>query len=211
MKPEIFGLETIGCAAATPCRSALQPDLDRDVENDSQVRLEIADGDALHRIEHTGRDLPQPALISARRIRKTVAEYPEAAAERRLNDGTHMVVASGREQQRLGVGPKQLAHARQHEMADDLRPRRSTGLAGHNGAQLRRFKTLGQLLDLRGLSRALAAFKCYELPASGSPIHWCLGHGQSFSALARNMPMTSSLTPSIARRTVEPVAIASAA
>src|SRR4029078_3214408 len=123
MKPEVFGLETIGCAAATPCRSALQPYLDRDVENDSQVRLEIADGDALHRIEHTGRDLPQPALISARRIRKTVAEYPEAAAERRLNDGTHMVVASGREQQRLGGGPQQVSHRPNQQNAADSRPR----------------------------------------------------------------------------------------
>ena len=39
----------------------------------------------------------------------------------------------------------------------------------------------------------------------------CIGHGQSFSALARNMPMTSSLAPSTARRTIEPVPTASAA
>ena len=72
-------------------------------------------------------------------------------------------------------------------------------------------KTLGELLDLRGLSGALAAFKRDELPASGGPLQRCLVHAQSFSALARNMPMTSSLAPSIARRMVEPVPTASAA
>ena len=117
-----------------------------------------------------------------------------------------MVVARGGKQQRLRFRPEQLAHARQHQMADDLGPRRSAGLAGDDGAQLRRIETIGQQLDLRGLSGALAAFERNELSASGRPAHRCFGHGQSFSALARNMPMTSSLAPSIARRMVEPVA-----
>src|SRR4029434_9512804 len=72
-------------------------------------------------------------------------------------------------------------------------------------------KVLGQLLDLRGLAGALAAFKGNELAASGRPLRRCLVHAQSFSALARNMPMTSSLAPSIARRMVEPAPTASAA
>ena len=122
-----------------------------------------------------------------------------------------MIVARGREQQRLGLRPEQLAHARQHQMAHDLGARRAAGLAGDDGAQLCRRKTLGEHLDLRGFSGALAAFKGDELPASGGPLQRCLVHAQSFSALARNMPMTSSLAPSIARRMVEPVPTASAA
>src|SRR6266850_1802263 len=82
-------------------------------------------------------------------------------------------------------------------MPDDFGARRSARLARDDGAQLRRGKTLGELLDLRGLSGALATLKRYELPASGSAVQRCFGHGQSFSALARNMPMTSSLAPSI--------------
>ena len=84
-------------------------------------------------------------------------------------------------------------------------------LAGNDGAQLCRRKALGKLLDLRRLSGALAALERNELPASGGPLQRCLVHAQSFSALARNIPMTSSLAPSIARRMVEPVPTASAA
>ena len=73
-------------------------------------------------------------------------------------------------------------------------------------------------------SRRSASFLiCVDFPEPSPPsnvmnfprpegrLHRCLGHGQSFSALARNMPMTSSLAPSIARRMVEPVPTASAA
>ena len=77
MELEVFGLEAVGRAAAAPRRRALQADLDGNVEDDGQVRLEIADGDALHRIEHARRDLAQPALIGARRIREAVAQHPE--------------------------------------------------------------------------------------------------------------------------------------
>ena len=211
MEFEVFGLEPVRRAAAATRCGALQADLDGDVENDGQVRLEIADGDPLHGVEHAGRDLPQPALIGAGRIREAVAQHPGALAERGLDHGADMVVAGGREQQRLRIGPEQLAHARQHQMPDDFGARRSAGLAGDDGAQLCRVKTLGELLDLRGFSGALAAFKGDELPASGRSVQRCLSHAQSFSALARNMPMTSSLAPSIARRMVEPVPIASAA
>ena len=99
----------------------------------------------------------------------------------------------------------------QRELLTQFAARRAARLAGDDDAQPRRPKTLGELLDLRGLSGALAAFKRDELPASGGPLQRCLGHAQSFSALARNMPMTSSLAPSIARRMVEPVPTASTA
>jgi hypothetical protein len=49
-----------------------------------------------------------------------------------------------------------VAHSRQDEVPHDLRAPRATRLAGDDGAQLCRGKTLGKLLDLRGLSGALA-------------------------------------------------------
>ena len=55
------------------CRGALHADLHRDIQNDRQVRFEIADGDPLHRIENRGRDLAEAALIGPGRIRKPVA------------------------------------------------------------------------------------------------------------------------------------------
>ena len=211
MELQVFRLEPVRHAAAAASGRALQTDFHGNVQNDGQVRLEIADGDALHGVEHARRDLPQAALIGAGRIREAVAQHPCSLAERGLDDGANVIVAGGSEQQRLRLRSKQLAHSRQHEMPHDFRARRAAGLAGNDGAQLCRRKTLGELLDLRGLSGALAAFKRNELPASGGPLQRCLVHAQSFSALARNIPMTSSLAPSIARRMVEPVPTASAA
>ena len=80
MELQVFGLEPVRRAAAAACGRALQADFDGDVENDGQIRLEIADGDALHGVEHARRDLPEPALIGAGRIREAVAQHPGALA-----------------------------------------------------------------------------------------------------------------------------------
>ena len=68
-----------------------------------------------------------------------------------------------------------------------------------------------QHFDLGGFSGSLTALKGDKSSAPGSSFDRCLGHRQSFSTPARNMPITSSLTPSIARRIVDPVPTASAA
>src|SRR6185437_2774778 len=128
-----------------------------------------------------------------------------------LDDGAHVVVARGCEQQCFRVRPQQLAHAGQQEMANDFSPWRSARLACDDGTQLCSVEALGEHSDLGGLPRSLAALKGDEPSAPGNSFDRCLGHGQSFSSLARNIPMTSSLTPSIARRIVDPVPIASAA
>ncbi len=97
----IFRLEAIRHAAAATGGGALQADLHGDIQNDGQVRLEIADGDALHRVEHIRRDLPQAALVGAGRIREPVAQHPCSLAKRGLDNRTHMIVAGRCEQQRL--------------------------------------------------------------------------------------------------------------
>src|SRR3977135_4549247 len=122
-----------------------------------------------------------------------------------------MVIARGCKQQRFRVGTQQLAHPGQHDMANDFRARRAAGLAGHNGTQFCRAKTFGEQFDLRGFAGSLAALKGDESSAPGSSFDRCLGHGQSFSAPARNIPITSSLAPSIARRIVDPLPTGSAA
>src|SRR5665213_907341 len=123
----------------------------------------------------------------------------------------HMVVARGGKQQSLGLRSQQFAHAGQHQMPDDFSARRAARLAGDNGAQLCGVEPGGERLDLGGLSRSLAALEGDESSALGSSFDRCLSHGQSFSAPARNAPITSSLTPSNARRIVDPLPTASAA
>src|SRR3984885_15301106 len=93
-------------------------------------------------------------------------------------------------------------------MPDDLGARRSPRLARNNGAHLCRAETLGKRLDLGRFTRPLAALKRDESAASGRSFDRCFGHAQSFSAPARNIPITSSLTPSTARRIVDPLPIA---
>ena len=61
------------------------------------------------------------------------------------------------------------------------------------------------------LAGTLAALERNESSAPGGTFDRCFGHGQSFSAPARNTPITSSLAPSMARRTVEPLPTDSAA
>src|SRR3954451_11072031 len=96
-------------------------------------------------------------------------------------------------------------------MADDFGARRSPRLAGDEGALVGAAEPFGERRDLRRLSSPLTAFEGDESPALRMFFGACPAHGQSFSAPARNIPITSSLAPSIARRTVEPVATDSAA
>jgi hypothetical protein len=134
MKFHIFGFEPVRRASAAAGGGALHADLHRDVENNGQVGLEIADGDPLHRIENRWRDLAEPALIHPGRVRKPVAQHPDSLIQGRLNHRTHMIVARGSKQQRFGIGAEQLAHSGQHDMADDFGARRTAWLAGDDGA-----------------------------------------------------------------------------
>src|SRR5216683_5328488 len=96
-------------------------------------------------------------------------------------------------------------------MPDDFSSRRAAGLARDDGPQLCGVQTLREDLDVRGFAGSLATLKGDESSAPRSSFDRCLGHHQSFSAPARNIPMTSSLAPSIARRIVDPWPTGSAA
>src|SRR5258708_39488271 len=115
-----------------------------------------------------------------------------------------MVIARGCKQQRFRFRAQQLAHSGEHEMPDDFSSRRPSRLARDDGAQLYGVQTFGEHFDVRGFAGALATLKSDESSAPGSSFDRCLAHRQSFSAPARNIPMTSSLAPSIARRIVDP-------
>ncbi|GCC49462.1 hypothetical protein chiPu_0033995, partial [Chiloscyllium punctatum] len=155
---------------------ALQSDLDRHIEDEGQIGLEIADRHALHRVDQFGRHLPELALIGARRIEEAVAQHPDALVERRQDHRADVVVARRGKQQRLGLGPEQLAHSGQHEVTDDLRARRAAGLAGHDHAQLGGVEPLSELADLGRFARTFAAFKGDEATAQARPLDCCFRH-----------------------------------
>src|SRR3981081_1385614 len=96
-------------------------------------------------------------------------------------------------------------------MPDDLGSRRSAGFAGDNRAQLCGIEAFRERFDLGGFARSLAALEGDESSAPGHSFDRCFGHRQSFSAPRRNIPITSSLAPSIARRIVDPLPTDSAA
>src|ERR1700687_4857768 len=104
LAPALASISTARRGSAAALLRALHADLFRDVENNGQIGLEIADGYPLHRIQNRRRDLPQAALIGTRRIRKAVTQHPYSLIERRLDDGAAMVVARGCKQQRLRIG-----------------------------------------------------------------------------------------------------------
>src|ERR1700682_6061582 len=96
-------------------------------------------------------------------------------------------------------------------MPDDFGARRSPGLARDDGAQFGGVQAIRKRLDLGGFAGSLAALKGDESSTPGNSFDRCFGHRHSFSAPARNIPITSSLAPSIARRIVEPLPTGSAA
>src|SRR4029078_6559681 len=92
-------LEAVGRAAAAPCGRPLHADLDGNIEDDGEGRLEVADRDPLHRVENIRRDLSQSTLIGGGRVEESIAQHPEALIEGRLNQRPDMVVAGGGKQQ----------------------------------------------------------------------------------------------------------------
>ena len=120
-----------------------------------------------------------------------------------------MVVARGGKQQGFGFGAEQLAHAGQHDMADDFGAGRTAGFAGDDGADAGGVEPVGEQPDLRRLAGALTAFEGDEATARSGALG--IDHRHSFATPARNRPTANSLAPSIARCVSEPVPTASAA
>ena len=97
------------------------------------------------------------------------------------------------------------------QMPDDFGARRSPGsrvTMARSFAASRRSASILICVDLPDPS---PPSKEINRPRAGNSFDRCLGHRQSFSAPARNIPITSSLAPSMARRIVDPVPTDSAA
>ena len=68
-------------------------------------------------------------LIDPRGIGEAIANDPLAGIERRQDGLLHVIVARGRKQHRLGVGPQRLCGAGQQHVTDDFSAGRTTWLA----------------------------------------------------------------------------------
>src|SRR3984885_16084347 len=162
---DIFGLEAVRRRLAAALSGARHPDFDRNIEHDGEIGHQIADGDALEASDQTMIDLPENALIDARRIDKTVADHPFAGFERRQNGALDMIVARRGEQHRLDVRPERLCRTRQQHMTDDLSAGRAARLTGQLHVMTESFEPQRQHGGLGRFSRALPAFQSDELPA----------------------------------------------
>ena len=160
-----LALEAVARGIAAALLGARQSDLDRRVEHEGEIGLEVADGDAFERPQQLRIDPAKLALIDAGRIREAVADHPAAARQRRRDGVADVVVARGREQDRLGGGPERLGRARQQHVPDDLGARRAAGLAREHDADPERAQLLRQQRRVAGLAGPLAAFKGDESSA----------------------------------------------
>ena len=157
--------EAVAGGVAAALLGARHADLDRGVEHEGEVGLQVADGHAFERAQQLVVDPSQLALIDVRRIREAIADHPAAARQRRHDGIADVVVAGGGEQDRLRGGAERLGRAREQHVADDLGAGRAAGLARQHHADAERAQLLRKQSRVAGLAGPLAALKRDELSA----------------------------------------------
>src|SRR5262249_57619099 len=105
-------------------------DLRWDVEDESNVGEEAADGNAFERQDQLEVDVAECTLIDPGGIDEAITDDPASGRERRLDRGGNVIVAGGRKQHRLGFGAERLGCAGEEHVADDFGAWRAARLAG---------------------------------------------------------------------------------
>ena len=154
-----FRLEAVRHALAAALVRARKAHLRRHVENESEIRLEIADGDPFEGADETRIEMAERALIDSGRVDKAVADHPHALRQRGLDRVAHVIAAGSGEQQCLGLHPERLGHAREQYVSDDFGAGRAAGLACAHHADAGRRKAIRQQRRMGRLARAFAAFE----------------------------------------------------
>ena len=113
-------LETIRIAGAS--RDPREPLLDRQVEDQRQIRREIAERETVQSLQRGKRQAAAIALIRQSRIGEAVAHHPTALVERRLDQPLDMVAPRRVKQQGLADRIPTLVGAVEQQPADRLRP-----------------------------------------------------------------------------------------
>ena len=109
-------LEPVGDFLSAPALGPRQADLGRHVEDERQVGHCRPHGHPFKAADQALVDVSERPLIDACRIDKAVADHPGAGLNRRQDDISHMVVAGGGEQDRLGLGAERFRDSRQQDV-----------------------------------------------------------------------------------------------
>ncbi len=157
MKFDRLRLEAVGRALAAPALGARQADRRRHVEDEGEIGHGGADRHAFEAADQLGVDLAERALIDAGGIDEAVADHPFAVHQRRPDRRAHVIVARGREQDRLGLGAERLGDAGEQDVADDLGAGRAARLAREHD------------LDAERSSRSASAAAWVDLPLPSPP------------------------------------------
>src|SRR5580658_4841537 len=180
-----------GCEAPA---AALHRQLRIDIEQDRQVRPEIAGGDLVERADPLVADAVSRALISERRADEAIAEHELAVAERRTEHLLHMLRARGIDQQQLGVGRPAMAAAQQ-QFAQRQPLLRAAGLArreerdtvlGERALDVRERAGLAAAVDT--LENAEEAVLCRHRAVPPTPALPFKGGGRMLPARSTSLP-----------------------
>ena len=104
--------------------------------------------------------ISRDALVNSRRIKKTVADYPCAALERRFNHFAHQLTATGGKQEQLGFSRHRGVVWRElQKFPDRFADRRASRLSGQQKGHADFLKTRGQAPGLSGFPAPFRAFE----------------------------------------------------
>ena len=163
MTVERLALEPVGdIPLPAPPRGAPEPDLNRQVQDDRQVRANRSHGQMLQRREQLFVDAIA-ALIGAGRIEEAIRQHPLPAFQRRADDAIDMIRPRRREEDALALDAEADRLAGKEEIADALGRLGPAGLARHHHVRPALAQRLGEPADLRRLAGPLTAFECHEL------------------------------------------------
>lgn len=162
VKGALLLFETVVAAARSRPGEA---EFDRKVEDQREIRSEIAGDEAVERIELGARNAAGTALIGDRRIGEPVRDDPFSRVERRPDRAQEVVPPRGADEERLGDRIPASRVAADEEPAYLFRARRAAGLARRDRVDTGTIERLDEEPDLGRLAGALPAFEGDEAPS----------------------------------------------
>lgn len=161
----------LGVLEAVPTVLPLAPqtDVDRDVEEDGEVRLQAAGCERLQRAQGVEVQPIAAALVGERRVKVSGADDPLPRVERGANAARDVLRPAGREQQRVGAGIEIVGDRAgvKDQAPDFLAEARPTWLRGNGGADALRDEPVRQVARCGALAAAFRTLEGDEAAPSG--------------------------------------------
>src|SRR5262245_56072995 len=132
MEGNRFLLEAVGHLLAAPLAGACKSNFGRDIENEGEVGLEVADAYAFKRADEKRIKAPESALVDSRGVDKSIADNPRALRKRGLDGAAHVVATGSGEQQRFGFYAERLGNPSKQHVADHFGAGRTAGLTSEH-------------------------------------------------------------------------------